>query len=80
MATDRKVLMKGIQYMGWALPMFFIGPTVLHSTFKNEKHALFIPVLGLGILICITGMFFMFLGLKTIMKSLFDGDQNNHDS
>lgn len=72
MATDKKILMKGIKYMGWALPMFFIGPVVIHSSFKNEGHPMFIPILGMGIVICISGMLLMFLGLRTIMKSLFD--------
>ncbi|MES2487212.1 MAG: DUF6095 family protein [Bacteroidota bacterium] len=64
--------MKGLKYMGWALPMFFIGPVVLHSTFKNEGHILFIPILGLGITICILAIFFMARGLMTILKSMTD--------
>lgn len=74
MATDKKILVKGLTKLGWALPMFFIGPVVIHSSFKNEGHPLFIPVLGIGIIICITAMLLMFLGIKTIMKSLFDNN------
>ena len=75
MATDKRILMKGITRLGWALPMFFMGPVIIHSSFKNEGHPLFIPVLGAGIIFCITAMLLVFLGIKTIMKSLFDGDQ-----
>jgi len=72
MGTDKKILMKGIRYLSGALPMFFIGPVVIHSSFKNEDHPLFIPVLGLGIITCLLGILLMFLGIRTIMKSLFD--------
>ena len=74
MATDKKILIKGLTRLGWALPMFFIGPVVIHSSFKNETHPLFVPVLGIGIIICITAMLLMFLGIRTIMKSLFDNN------
>lgn len=74
MATDKKILVKGLTRLGWALPMFFIGPVVIHSSFKNETHPLFVPVLGIGIIICITAMLLMFLGIRTIMKSLFDNN------
>lgn len=73
MATDRKILAKGIRYLCGSLPLFFIGPVVIHSSFKNEKHFLFIPVLGVGIILCILAMVLMFKGLKTVISSLFDG-------
>jgi hypothetical protein len=72
MPTDKRILLKGIRYLAGALPLFFLGPVVIHSSFKNQKHFMFIPVLGLGIVTCIIGMLLMFLGIKTIMKSLFD--------
>lgn len=72
MATDKRILMKGIRYLSGALPLFFLGPVVLHSSFKNQGHPMFIPVLGLGIITCVIGVLLMFLGIKTIMKSLFD--------
>ncbi|RYJ45163.1 DUF6095 family protein [Flavobacterium beibuense] len=75
MATDKKILVKGLTYLGWALPMFFLGPVVIHSSFKNQGHPFFIPVLGLGIITCIGAMILMFLGLKTIMKSLFENEK-----
>lgn len=76
MGTNKTVLMRGIRSLALALPMFFIGPVVIHSSFKNQQHPLFIPVLGLGAIICLTGMWFMFLGIKTIMKSLFDNEKH----
>ncbi|KAF2519280.1 hypothetical protein E0W68_05800 [Flavobacterium salilacus subsp. salilacus] len=74
MATDKKILVKGLKYMGWALPLFFIGPSVIHSSFKNQEHPLYIPVLGLGIIFCLLAIFMVAIGLKTIMKSLFENE------
>jgi hypothetical protein len=72
MGTNKQILAKGIRYMSGALPLFFIGPVVIHSSFKNQQHPLYMPVLGLGIITCLVGIWLAFLGLRTIMKSLFD--------
>ncbi len=58
--------------MAWALPMFFIGPTVINSSFKNEQHDFFIPVLGLGIILCIVAVVLAFNGLRNIVRSMSD--------
>lgn len=72
MPTDKEILNRGIKYMVWALPMFFIGPTVINSSFKNQDHPFFIPVLGLGIIICTVAVVLVFQGLRTILKSQTD--------
>jgi hypothetical protein len=75
MSTNKEVLYKGIKLLGYALPLLFIGPSVIHMSFKNQSHWLYIPVLGLGIILCILSIFLIFKGIKTIMRSLFDGNQ-----
>ena len=72
MATNKELLSKGIKYMAGALPLLFIGPSLIYNAFMNKENGWHYLVLGLGILICLTAMFLMFLGLKTIMKSLFN--------
>lgn len=72
MPTNKEILNRGLKYIVWALPMFFIGPTVIMSAFKNQQHTLFIPVLGVGIIICIFAVVLVFRGLKTVMKSQTD--------
>jgi hypothetical protein len=72
MATDKKVLMKGLRYLSGALPLMFLGPVVIHSSFKNQNHPFFIPVLGFGVLFCILAILLMLIGFRTIMKSMFD--------
>lgn len=68
---NREILSKGIKYMSWALPMFFIGPSVIYNAFQNQENAWHYLVLAVGILVCFFAVFFAFKGLNTIMKSMF---------
>jgi hypothetical protein len=72
MATNKELLAKGIKYLSGALPLLFIGPAIIHNAFMNKQNVWHYLVLGIGILACITAVYFMYLGLKTIMKSLFN--------
>lgn len=72
MATNIKILSKGIKYMAWALPLFFIGPSVIYNAFKNQHTAWHYLVLAIGVIICGFAIFLTFKGLKTIMNSLFN--------
>jgi hypothetical protein len=71
MNTDKELLNKGIKFLTIALPCLFIGPAVIHFGFINKLQPVFYLILGIGIAICITAMVLMFLGLNTIMKSIF---------
>ena len=72
MATNKELLSKGIKYMAGALPLLFIGPSVIYNAFMNKENGWHYLVLGIGIVFCLIAMLLMFLGLKTIMKSLFN--------
>jgi len=72
MPTDKIILMKGLKYMGWALPMFLMGPVVLFNAFQNEGYFWFVPLLIVALTMCILAIVFMFKGLKTILKSMTD--------
>lgn len=71
MNTNRDILNKGIKYLAWALPMFFIGPSVIYNAFQNKQNAWHYLVLAVGIGVCFFAVYFTFKGLNTIMKSLF---------
>lgn len=71
MGTNKVILNKGIKFCTWALPLLFIGPSVLHFALINKLQPVFWFVFSLGIIICITAMILLFIGLKTIVKSLF---------
>ena len=72
MNTNKDLLSKGIKYITISLPCLFIGPAVIHFAFINKLQTLYYLILALGIGICITAMVLLFLGLNTIMKSLFN--------
>lgn len=74
MATNKTLLTKGIKYLAGALPLLFLGPVVITSAFKNEKHPLYVYVLILGILIALAAMFLIFKGINIVLKSLFDAE------
>lgn len=72
MATNKNILFKGIRFLGIALPLLFIGPSVIHSSFKNKEHSLYYPILVLGVLCCALGIYFIFRGVTTMVKALFN--------
>ena len=64
--------MKGLKLLAGALPLSFAGPVVLFSSFKNQEHVWFVPVLIIALLAMAAAVFLMFKGISTVMKSLFD--------
>lgn len=72
MPTNKQILNRGIAYAFIGLPFFFIGPSIIHSAFKNQGHTLFIPVLGLGVILSAFAVVMLWRGIKTIMKSQTD--------
>jgi hypothetical protein len=71
MNDKNNIRSKGIKQTIWALPCLFIGPVLLHFALINKLQPLFWVILGLGCLVCLSGMVLLFLGLKTFVKSLF---------
>jgi hypothetical protein len=72
MATNKELLSKGIKYLAGALPLLFIGPSVIYNAFMNQQNAWHYLVLAIGIIACLAAMFLMYMGLKIIMKSIFN--------
>ncbi len=70
--TNKALLGKGLKYLAAAIPLSGIGPIVLYSAFNNQAHPWYIAVLIFGILACAAAMFFMFKGITTLVRSLFD--------
>ncbi|WP_304198296.1 DUF6095 family protein [Flavobacterium alvei] len=72
MATNKELLSKGIKYLAGALPLLFIGPALIYNAFINKQNVWHYLVLGIGILTCLGAVNLMILGLKTMMRSLFN--------
>ena len=72
MPTNRTVLSKGIKYLVFALPLLFIGPSVIYNAFINKQNVWHYLVLAVGIFLSGLAVYFMYKGLQTIMKALFN--------
>ncbi len=70
--ANKEHLAKGIKYLTGALPLMFIGPTVIYNAFMNQQTNWHYLVLGIGITACLASMYLMFMGLKIIMKGIFN--------
>ena len=72
MGTNKELLSKGIKYLAGALPLLFIGPSLIYNAFMNQQNVWHYLILVIGIVACIAAMYFMYKGLKIIMQSLFN--------
>ena len=72
MSTNKELLSKSIKYLAWALPLLFIGPSLIYNAFMNKQNVWHYLVLGIGIATCVGAVYLMFLGLKTMVQSLFN--------
>lgn len=69
---NKRNLFRGLRAMAYAIVLAFIGPTVMTSAFKNQEHTMYIPVLGIAILMCIASIGLGFWGIKLMVKGLFN--------
>ncbi|MFC4690141.1 DUF6095 family protein [Dokdonia genika] len=72
MHTNKEKLLKGVKLMGGTLLLLITAPIVLNSSFKNQDHPMFIPVLGIGIVLLVAAIYFGFKGIRTLMRALFN--------
>ncbi len=70
--ADKNRIYKGLQKIFIAIPLMFVGPIIIYSSFKNQEHFLYYPVLILGCLICLFSMYLFFMGLRTLVSGLFN--------
>ncbi|MGB0254914.1 MAG: DUF6095 family protein, partial [Flavobacteriaceae bacterium] len=47
-------------------------PLFEELAFKNQEHMLYVPVLGVAILMCLAAIFLGFRGIKLMVKGLFN--------
>lgn len=79
--TNKDVLIKGLKKMGLSLLCMFLGPTLIYVAFSNQEKPLYIPILILAFSVCILAVYLAYMGLKTIMDSMFyKPSSNNHDN
>ncbi|WP_298121912.1 DUF6095 family protein [Flavobacterium sp.] len=75
MATNKELLSKGVKYLFGALPLMFIGPSVMYNAFMNKHTNWHYLVLTIGCAICILSVFLAFKGIKTMTNALFNDNK-----
>ncbi|WP_268846027.1 DUF6095 family protein [Flavobacterium aestivum] len=70
--ANKELLTKGIKYLSGALPLMFIGPSAIYNAFMNQHTNWHYLVLAIGIIACLSSMYLIFVGLKIIMKGIFN--------
>jgi len=71
MAINKTRLDKGIKYLLYALPLMFIGPSVMYNAFINKQNVWHWLVLAIGMTLCGFAVYFMFKGVKAITDAMF---------
>ena len=69
---NKELLVKGLSRLFIAILFAFTGPVIYTSALQNEDHAFFIPILGLGLILCILAILHGFRGIKLLVKGFFN--------
>lgn len=69
--TDKKILVSGLKKMVVSLICMFLGPTLVYISPGMPNELTKYAALILGILLCIGAITFGFMGIRTILKSIF---------
>lgn len=72
--TNKTQLVTGLKKMGLALLCMFIGPTLTYISPGMPNETKKYASLILGIVLCIAAVYFAFMGIKTILKSIFNDE------
>ena len=75
MSVNKTLLDKGIKFMLYALPLMFIGPSVIYNAFINKQNVWHWLVLAIGIFLSGLAVYFMFKGIKTLTDALFENNK-----
>lgn len=70
--TNKEKLVKGLKRLALSLVFMFAGPSLVYVALSNPEKSLYIPILIVSIILCISAIVLAFKGLQTIMKSLFE--------
>lgn len=72
---NKKALYQGIQRTITAIPLMFIGPSLIYNAWINTHSNWHYLVLAVGFSICIYAVYRGFTGIKRMVAALFN-DEN----
>ncbi|TMU56849.1 DUF6095 family protein [Flagellimonas algicola] len=71
MHTDKKLLAKGLKFIGYTVAVMFLAPFTIYQAFKNEGHPAYLPVLIVGLILAVVAIGLGFYTIKIFMEALF---------
>ncbi|WP_431121653.1 DUF6095 family protein [Flagellimonas flava] len=71
MHTDKKLLAKGLKFIGYTVAVMFLAPFTIYQAFKNEGHPAYWPVLIVGLVLAAVAIGLGFYTIKIFMEALF---------
>lgn len=74
MSSNKDIIVKGIKFLGAALPLMLIGPVVLTIGLKALRDDNYLWI-SLGIILSFTAAILAFMGVKTILNGFFDSEK-----
>lgn len=72
MKTNKELLYKGIKHLASSLPLIFLGPSIVYSSFNNQDHPLYVYILVIGLIMMIGAILLISVGLKVLIKAFFN--------
>ena len=75
MKTKKTSVTQGLKYLGLALPLLFGAPVVVTIGFKALAKDQSYIILIIGIILAIVAMLLTARGVSTIIKALFEKDE-----
>ncbi len=70
--TNKDILTNGIKQLAICLILMFSAPAFLYFILNNKDKPFYLVLLIIAILLCVLAIVFLFLGINTIMNSLFN--------
>lgn len=70
MPSNKTEIVRGVKYLGMALPLMILGPVLLTIGFKAQQDGIYLWLI-IGIILILLAIITAFMGLKTILNGLF---------
>lgn len=74
---DKTLLNQGLRRALLAMPLMFLGPSVIHNAWINKDKWQHYIVLAVGLLLCGLAVYLMFSGIRIMLKSMFDHENES---
>lgn len=73
MGNKNSTILKGLKYLGVTLPLLVLGPVLLTIGFRAQQDGIYLWLI-LGVLIMILAIITAFIGVRAILKGLFNSN------